>query len=83
MLPLSQLVDATVPVVSEAHFDTVCSFLPQHGPEEPVSTSGCGTGTYYVTGGPERPKYGSRPMAGLISQDFRDLGACLRHYTVD
>ena len=73
--------NALVPIVSEAHFDTVCSFLLQHRPKEPVSASGYDTGTYHVTGGPERPEYGSRPRVGLTNRDFEDPGACLCRYT--
>ena len=50
---------------------------------EQVSALGCGTGTYHVTSRPESPEYGSRPRAGPIGQDFRDLGVCLRRYTAD
>ena len=78
---ISELWDAIVPVVSEAHFNTVCSFLPQHEPEEPVSASRCGTRTYHVINGLERPKYGSRLRTGFTGLDFRDPGASLCCYT--
>ena len=53
--------------------DTIYLSLPQHGPREPVSIPGCGIGTGYFIDKLERP--------GLTGRDFRDPGACLRHYT--
>ena len=80
---VSELWDATVLVVSEAHSNIVRSFSPQHEPKEPVSALGCGTCTYHVTDGPEKPEYGSRLRVGLTGRDFGDPRACLRRYTVD
>ena len=39
--------------------DAICSFLPQHGPGEPMSVRGCCTSTYYFADGPNGPKHGS------------------------
>ena len=75
--------DTSVLVINGTCTDAICSFLPQCGPEGPVSISGCCTSAFCYTEGPKRPKYGSRSRTGLTSRDFRDPGACLRHRTAD
>ena len=66
--------DNTVPVISGTCTNTVCSFLPQCGPEEPVSVPRCCTSTFCFTDKPKRPKYGSRPGTWLTGRDFEDQG---------
>ena len=67
---IPRLRDTSVLVIGGMCTDAVCSFLPQHGPEGPVSASKCGTSTYHVIGRPERPEYGSRSRTG---------DECLKH----
>ena len=45
----------------------------------------CCTSTYYFVDGPHGPGHGSRSRSrtGLIGRDFKDLEACLRHYSSD
>ena len=70
--------DTSVPIIGGTCTDTVCSFLPQCGLEEPVLVPGCYTSTFYCTDRLERLEYGSRSMTGLTGQDFRDLGRICR-----
>ena len=75
--------DTTVLVISGTPTDTVCSFFPRYVSKEPVSVVECCVSTFCSTDRPERPGHGSRSGTGLTGQDFEDLGACLRHYTLD
>ena len=80
---ISELWDTSVPVISGTCIDVVCSSLPQHRLGETISVVGHCIGPYYFIVKPNKPEQGSRLRLGLISRDFRDLGACLRHYTAN
>ena len=86
-LPLKERVlelrDTTVPIISGACTNTVCSSLPHHGQGKTISALGCCISTYCFVDRPHRPGHGSRSRTGLTGRDFRDLGACLRHHTSD
>ena len=71
-----------IPVISKTGADTVCSFSPRYGSEEPLSIVGCYASTFGSTDKPEGPEYGLRSGTSLIGQDFRDLGVCLHHCTI-
>ena len=43
----------------------------------------CCTSAFYCTYRSERLEYRPRSRAGLTSQDFKDLGACLRYHTIN
>ena len=68
-----------VPVIGGTSADSVCSFSLWYGSEEPVSVVECYTSTFGSTDGPE---YGSRSSIRPTSQDFEELGACLRRCTI-
>ena len=70
-----------VPVISGTDVDTVYSSTPQYGSKEPVLVVECYTSTFGSTDRSEGSDYGSRSGTGLIDQDFRDPGACLRRCT--
>ena len=72
--------DSTVPVSCRIGEDTVHSFTPNYGSEEPVSVAGCHISTFGNTDGPEGPEIGSRSGTELTGQDFGNLRVCLRHY---
>ena len=74
--------DTTVPIISGTWADSVCSSLPQHGPGEQVSVSGCDTSIEYFTDRPKGLEYGSRSRAECIGWDFGGSRECLRHYSV-
>ena len=78
---IPELWDTSVPVISGTYIDAVCSSLPHHGPGETVAVAGRCTRPYHFTVRLDGPGQGSRSRPGLTSRDFRDLGACLRHYT--
>ena len=71
------------PVINGIFTDSVCSFLPYHGPREPVPVPGCCIGPYYFTIKLDEPGHGSRSRLGLPSRDFKDPGACLCHHTLN
>ena len=71
---IPRLWETSVLVISGTCTEAVCSLLPKHGPEEPVSIPGCCTSTFYCTDIPKRPRYGSRSRTGLTGRDLRDLG---------
>ena len=71
----------TVLVINGTGANSVCSFSPWCGSEEPVSVVECYAITSGGTDGPEGSGYGSRSGTGLTVQDFRDPGACLSHGT--
>ena len=71
------------PAISGTGANTVRSFLPQHGPEEQISVSRCCTSTYYYADRLERPRHGSGSKPIFSSRYFRNLGACLRHHTIN
>ena len=71
----------TVPVINGTGADSVCSFSPWCGSEEPVSVAKFYANTSGGIDGPEGPGYGLRSGTGLTGQDFGDLGACLLHGT--
>ena len=73
----------SVPIVSETCGGAVCSFLPQHGLEEPLSVLGSCMGVSRYTGRPEGPDYGPRQRTGPTCRDVRGSGVCLRHHTTD
>ena len=77
------LCDALVLVISGTCTDSICSSLPHYGPGELVSIPGCCTRAYYFTDKSYGPTHGSRSRVRLTSQDFKDLGVCLRHHTSD
>ena len=70
-----------VPVISGTSVDTVYSFSPRYGLEEPVSVAQCYASIFSSTARLERPEYRSRSGTGLIGQDFGDPRACLRRCT--
>ena len=78
---IPELWDTPVPVISGLFTDSVCSFLPHHGPGELVSVPRHCTGPYHFTIRPDGPGHGSRWRLGLTSRDFKDPGACLCHHT--
>ena len=78
-----ELWDTTVSGTSRASIDTVCSFLPQDGPEGPVSGAGYCASAFSVTDRSKRLEYGSRQRSRAISRHFRDPRACLRHSTTN
>ena len=55
---------------------------PRYGLEEPVSVAECYTSTFDSTKMPEGIEYGSKSEIGMTRQEFRDLGVCLRCYTI-
>ena len=57
---IPELWDITVLGTSGASTDIVCSFLPQVGPEGPISGAGYYTSAFSITDMPERPEYGLR-----------------------
>ena len=63
---IPELWDTTVSGTSGASTDTVCFFLPQDGPEGPVSSTGYYISAFSVTDKSKRPKYsrGQGPQAG-------------------
>ena len=69
-----KLWDTTVSGTSGASTDTVCSFLPQDGPEGPISGTGYYTSAFSVTNKSERLQYGSRKRSGATDRHFRDPG---------
>ena len=75
--------DTLVPIINGTGADTVCSFSPQCGPEGPVQVLGCCTGPFCYADRPEMLGFESRLRTELMSQDFKDPRACLRHHTVD
>ena len=70
-----------VPVINGTGADTVCSFSPRYGSEEPVSVAECYASTFGSRDRPKGLEYGSRSGTRLTGQDFKDLGACLRRCT--
>ena len=80
---IPKLWDTTVSGTSRASIDTICSFLPQDGLEGPVSGAWYYASAFSVTDRSERPEYGSRQRSGATCWHLRDLGACLRHSTID
>ena len=68
-------------VINRIGADTVCSFSPRYGSEEPLSIARFYASTFDNTNRSEGPDYGSRSRIGFTGKDFRDLRACLRHYT--
>ena len=80
---IPELWDTLVPIISGTCTDIVCLSLPQHGLRELVLVLRCGIGTGYFANRLERPGHGSRSGTGLTCRDFGDLGACLRHYTLN
>ena len=78
-----ELWDTTVSCTIGASTDTICSLLPQDGPEGPVLGVGYYASAFSVTDRSERRKYGLRQMLGATGQHFKDLGACLRNCTTD
>ena len=79
---IPKLWDTPVLVISGMFTDSVCSYLPYHGPREPVLVPGSCTDPYHFTIRPDGPGHGSRSRPGFTSRDFRDPGACLRHHTL-
>ena len=77
---IPELWDTSVPVISGTSIDAFCSPLPHHGLGDTVSVAGRCTRPYYFAVRLDGLGQGSRLRLGLTS---RDLGACLRHYTVD
>ena len=75
--------DTLIPVINGTGANTVCSVSPQCKPEGPASVTGCYIDAFCYTDRLERLAYGSRSRIRLTGRDFRDLGACLRHHTVD
>ena len=71
-----------VPVINGTSADTIYSSIPQYRSEELVSVTECYTSTFGSTDMSEGPDFGSRSGTRLTGQDFRDLGACLRHCTI-
>ena len=80
---IPKLWDTTVLGTSGVSTDTVCSFLPQDGPEGPVLGTEYCVSAFSVTDRSERLEHGSRQRLGAIGRHFRDPGACLRHSTTD
>ena len=80
---IPELWDTTVSGTNGASTDTVCLFLPQDGPEGPVSGARYCISAFSVTDRSERLEYGSRQRLGATSRHFRDPGLCLRHSTTD
>ena len=68
-----ELWDTTVSSTSGASTNTVCSFLPQDGPEGPISGAGYCTSAFSVTDRSKRLEYGSRQRLRAISRYFRDV----------
>ena len=69
--------DVTILIISGTWADSVCSSLPQHGPREQVSVSGCDTSIRCFTDRPKGLEYGSRSRAECTGW------ACLGHYSTD
>ena len=80
---IPELWDTIVLIIRGICTDAVCSSLPRYGPRKTISVSGRCTSPHYYTVRPDRPRHRSKSRPGLTSWDFRDLGACLRHYTSD
>ena len=80
---IPELWDTTVSSTSGASTDTVCSFLPQDGPEGSLLSAAYYASAFSITDSSERPKYGSRQRSAATGRHFRDPRACLRHSTTD
>ena len=80
---IPELWDTIVLGTSGPSTDTVCSFLPQDGPEGSFLGIGYCVSAFLVTDRSKRPEYGSRQRSRATGRHFRDLGACLFHSTID
>ena len=69
--------DIAVSDIGGTGTNTVCSFSPRYGSEEPVLVVECYASTFGSTDKPYWPGHGSRSRTWLSGRDFGDPGECL------